>query len=110
MSTATPGTHAQPDIHHHHLLSFKVHMAVFGALLTLTLITVVASRFDFGYFNTVIAFFIATIKALIVMGYFMHLKYDGFMNRLIFAAGFFFLFVLGLTCVLDIYTRINPRL
>lgn len=105
--SAAPGKH---DIHHHHLMSLKTHIAVFVALLCLTFLTVLASRFDFGFMNTVIAFFIATIKALVVMGYFMHLKFDGMMNRLIFASGFFFLFVLGLICVLDIYTRINPRM
>jgi cytochrome c oxidase subunit IV len=95
--------------HHHHLMSLKTHINVFVALLILTVVTVAASLVDFGAMNTVIAFLIATIKATLVMGWFMHLKYDGVMNRIIFATGFFFLFVLAIICLLDIYTRINPR-
>lgn len=96
--------------HEHHLMSFSTHMKVFVALLVLTFITVFAAQFHFGAFNTVIAMLIATLKAMIVMGWFMHLKYDGKMNRIIFSTGFFFLFLLGLIAILDIYTRINPRL
>ncbi|MCB0347920.1 MAG: cytochrome C oxidase subunit IV family protein [Bdellovibrionales bacterium] len=95
--------------HHHHLMSLQTHLKVFVALVILTVLTVVAAQFHFGVFNTFIAIFIATVKATLVMGWFMHLKYDGVMNRVIFAAGFFFLLLFSVVCLLDIYTRINPR-
>lgn len=96
--------------HHHHLMSFATHIKVFVALLVLTFITVLAAQFDFGAMNTVIAMLIATVKACIVMAWFMHLKYDGLMNRIIFLSSFFFLVLLFVFCVMDIYTRVNPRL
>lgn len=95
--------------HHHHLMSLKTHLKVFVALLVLTVVTVAVAQFHFGIFGTAIAILIATMKAVLVMGWFMHLKYDGVMNRLIFATGFFFLFLFVLICLLDIYTRIDPR-
>ncbi len=95
--------------HHHHLMSLQTHIKVFASLIVLTVITVAAAQFDFGAFNTVIAIFIATVKAVLVMGWFMHLKYDGVMNRIIFATGFFFLLLFAVICILDIYTRIDPR-
>jgi cytochrome c oxidase subunit 4 len=95
--------------HHHHLMSLKTHLQVFGALIVLTILTVVVAQFHFGAFGTAVAFLVATAKAVLVMGWFMHLKYDGVMNRVIFAAGFFFLLLFVATCLLDIYTRIDPR-
>lgn len=95
---------------HHHLMSFKTHMNVFGALLVLTVITVGAAQFDFGIFGTFVAMFIATLKAILVVGWFMHLKYDGAMNRVIFSTAFFFLLLFAVISLIDIYSRINPRL
>ena len=96
--------------HEHHLMSFKTHMNVFWALIVLTVLTVWAAQFDFGALGPVVAFGIATVKALLVMGWFMHLKYDGMINRIIMGSGFFFLALLFVISVIDIYTRINPRL
>lgn len=69
------GHHGGPD-HVPHVLPLKVYFATFGALLFLTFITVVASRFDFGPANLFIAIAIAMVKATVVAAIFMHLKYD----------------------------------
>jgi len=53
-----------------------------------------------------VAFIIAAFKAALVLMFFMGLKYDKPDNRLIFATGFFFLALLFIISVLDIYTRI----
>tara|TARA_B100001248_G_scaffold262696_1_gene261034 strand:- start:5396 stop:5710 length:315 start_codon:yes stop_codon:yes gene_type:complete len=100
--------------HEHHLMSFKTHINVFVALIVLTVVTVLlSSKFglvDFGKAGLLVALLIATAKAAIVMGWFMHLKYDGMMNRVIFLSSFFFLVLFIFFCLLDILTRINPRL
>ncbi len=82
------------------------------ALLVLTIITVLASYINFGsmFINIVIALVIATIKALLVLLYFMHLKYE---NKLIWSFGIFyplFLFILlvGLVAV-DVFLRVIPK-
>ncbi|MEZ0392008.1 MAG: cytochrome C oxidase subunit IV family protein, partial [Pseudobdellovibrionaceae bacterium] len=59
-----------------------------------------------GVLATPIAFLIAIVKALLVMAFFMGLKYDVKGNRLIFATGFFFLGLLFFFCALDIWTRV----
>lgn len=59
-----------------HVLDRKVYDKVFGALLFLTVITVAASRVDFGALNMVVAMLIASVKAGIVALFFMHLKYE----------------------------------
>jgi cytochrome c oxidase subunit 4 len=55
--------------------------------------------------NTVIAMLVATIKASFVLAFFMHLKYDNLMNRVIFGSGFFFLMLLIAFSAADIFTR-----
>jgi cytochrome c oxidase subunit 4 len=93
----------------HHVIPFKTYIQVFAALIGLTIVTVSASRIDFGAWNTVIAFAIASIKAVLVLGYFMHLKYDNMLNRAIIASAVFFLIVLYFFCALDEGTRVIQR-
>jgi cytochrome c oxidase subunit 4 len=67
---------------------------------------VAASRVDFGHMNTVIALAIASIKATLVLAYFMHLKYDDKLYWLIFGISIFFLILLYFFSELDILTRV----
>ncbi|PKA02472.1 cytochrome C oxidase subunit IV family protein, partial [Leptospira ellisii] len=60
---------------------------------------------DFGAMNVIIAMAVATVKASLVLGYFMHLKYDTVLNRVIFGSGLFFLLLLFGFSAADIYTR-----
>lgn len=89
----------------HHIIPFATYFKIFGALIVLTVITVAVTKIDFGMFNAVVAFGIASVKAALVLGYFMHLKYDNLMNRVIIGSGVFFLLVLWFFSVLDIGTR-----
>ncbi|MFK8137911.1 MAG: cytochrome C oxidase subunit IV family protein [Bdellovibrionales bacterium] len=98
------------DNHEHHLMSLKTHYVVIGILFVLTFLTVYVTRFDFGIFNVAIALIIATGKAVLVMGYFMHLKYDSMMNRVILGSSFFFLALFAVILFLDVFTRIDPRI
>jgi cytochrome c oxidase subunit 4 len=60
----------------HHIVPYWVYFAVLGALLFLTLITVLITRVELGALNTAAAMLIASVKGLIVLLYFMHLKFD----------------------------------
>jgi cytochrome c oxidase subunit 4 len=93
----------------HHVIPRSSYFKVYATLIVLTFLTVVAARFDFGAFNTVIAFGIATVKAVLVMAIFMHLKYDDMLHRVIIGAAFFFLVVLYFFCFIDDATRIIER-
>lgn len=93
----------------HHIIPLKTYLQVFAALIFLTFITVAVTWFDFGAFNAVVAFGIASVKAALVLAYFMHLKYDNMMNRVIIGTGVFFLVVLWFFSILDIVTRVSEQ-
>ena len=96
-------SHHTHDTHHHdtdhdagavHLHGGpRVYGTVLAFLLALTLLTIGASKINFGSpsANVIIALVIATIKATIVALWFMHLKYDKPVNGMIFASTLFFL-------------------
>ena len=95
------------DHHEHHITPFSTYMKVFGTLIVLTIITVATARIDMGAMNTVIAMFIATIKAMVVVIWFMHMKYEDTLNRVVFGLAFFFVFVFYTFTAIDIFTRQN---
>ena len=89
-----------------HIISFKTYLYVLISLLILTVITVGVAQINFGMFNAFFAMLIATIKAALVLLYFMHLKYDDKIYWLIFGSAVFFLVVLFFFSKLDMLTRI----
>jgi cytochrome c oxidase subunit IV len=82
----------------HRILPFRVYAQVAGALLFLTLVTVAVSFLDLGGWNAIVALAIAGTKAMLVVLYFMHLKYDRHINFYVFMIGVLFVTVfIGLT-------------
>lgn len=59
-----------------HISSYKDHLLVLAGLITLTVLTVAITSVELNAFNVVAALVIASIKATIVLLYFMHLKFD----------------------------------
>jgi len=110
-----PGSSMKVEAHHeeghnhesgeHHIIPIPVYVGVLLILLLGTVITVAVAQVDFGAMNTVIAMLVATVKASFVLAFFMHLKYDNLMNRVIFGSGFFFLMLLIAFSAADIFTR-----
>lgn len=90
----------------HHITPIATYLKVAGALFVLTILTVSAHQMDLGALKAPVAFFIATIKAVLVMLWFMHLKDEEKTNKIIFASGFFFLALLFFFSAIDIFTRI----
>lgn len=86
--------HAHSGDHGHHIIPLKTLLSVFGALVFLTIVTVLTAVFiDLGPFNIVLALIIAVGKAAIVAMFFMALKWDNKVNALILAAGCVFVIV-----------------
>ena len=84
-----------------------MYIKVFSALIFLTFLTVLTAKgMDLAPFNGAVAFIIASVKAALVMGIFMHLKYDAKSNSIIIFGSFAFVILLFIFCILDIYTRI----
>jgi cytochrome c oxidase subunit 4 len=99
-----PG-HADRDAHGTHVVPVPTYVGVFLALLVLTALTVAAARVDLGAFNTPVALAIALAKALLVVLFFMHVKYGPRLNALVIAAALFWLFHLVVGTAVDYYAR-----
>jgi cytochrome c oxidase subunit IV len=71
----------------HHIVSPKIYLTIFAALMVCTFLTVYASTVDLNqYFrglNVIIALVIATFKASLVVLFFMHGKYSPKRTQLI---------------------------
>jgi len=91
MSTAQHGHGPDDGAVHAHISSVPFYVAVFLGLLFLTGMTVGQSYVDLGKMNIVIVILIATMKASLVVTFFMHLKWDNKFNALIFLSSIFFI-------------------
>jgi cytochrome c oxidase subunit 4 len=70
-----------------HVATIKTLVATGGSLLVLTLVTVLATKIDFGAnINLAIAMVIAVTKATLVVLFFMHLRYDRLFHSVIFVS------------------------
>jgi cytochrome c oxidase subunit 4 len=100
-----PSNVTNPEHAEHHIVSPAQYGMVFGALLLGTLITVLAARVDLGVFNPVIALAIACTKAVIVILFFMHVKYQSNLIKMTVACGFFTFIVLITMTLCDYMSR-----
>ena len=88
---STHATHKDDGAVHAHIASTPFYVAVFLALILLTVLTVGQSYVDLGRLNLVVVILIATTKASLVVSFFMHLRYDNKFNALIFISCIFFI-------------------
>jgi cytochrome c oxidase subunit 4 len=88
-----------------HIISPRVYYVVFATLLTLTLLTVGIAYLDLGPLNNIAALGIAVGKTLLVILYFMHVRYSSRLTWLFIGAGFFWLALLISGTLSDVFTR-----
>jgi cytochrome c oxidase subunit 4 len=89
----------------HHVVSPTIYLIVFFALLIFTGLTVGASYIEMGIFNPIAAIAIACIKAVIVVLFFMHVKYSSKLTKLtVFCGLFTFIALIGMT-LSDYFSR-----
>ncbi len=89
-----------------HVVSLKTNIAVWLVLLALTGVTAGVAFIDLGPFNTVVALVIATIKALLVVLIFMHVKYaSDRLTKVVLISALFWLFLLLGLSLADYTTR-----
>jgi cytochrome c oxidase subunit 4 len=90
----------------HATSSRRFYVSIGISLLVLTSITVFAAFVNLGPFNPVVALLIATIKATLVVLFFMHVR--GTSEKLtaaVIVSGFFFLAILLSLALADYLTR-----
>ncbi|HEV8343655.1 MAG TPA: cytochrome C oxidase subunit IV family protein [Candidatus Binatia bacterium] len=88
------------------VVSVRVYVLVFLALLVLTAVTTTIAFFDLGGgVNNAAALTIAVCKAVLVILYFMHVRYSDRLTWVFVAAGFFWLLILIGGTMDDVLTR-----
>jgi cytochrome c oxidase subunit 4 len=88
-----------------HIVQRKVYFSVFAALLVGTALTVIVANFDFGRMNDVVAITVAVTKMMLVLLFFMHVRYSSRLIWVIVASMFFWLLILLLLTLTDYTSR-----
>ncbi len=104
---ALSATSTQPESPHEHVSSVASSVTIWLALLAFTGLTVGAAFIELGPLNTVVALVIATCKAILVVLFFMHVKYTHEkLTGLVIVSAIFFLFILLSLSMADYATRL----
>jgi cytochrome c oxidase subunit IV len=91
--------------HKSHIIPVRTYFLIAAALLALTALTVMLSFVNLGPFNVAIALAIASVKALLVAFFFMHLMWDRKIYLVIFAMALLFLTIFLTFTMFDTTTR-----
>ena len=94
-----------PEHVEHHIVTPLTYILVFATLLVGTGITVAAAYFELGVFNPIVALAIASFKAVVVILFFMHVKYQSRLIKMTVGAGFFTFLVLITMTLSDYISR-----
>lgn len=81
-----------------HVAPKSMYYSVFAALIVGTALTVLVAFYDLGVFNNIVMLLIASVKALLVILFFMHVRWSTRLTWVVAASGFVWLIILfGLT-------------
>jgi cytochrome c oxidase subunit IV len=100
-----PANVVNPEHAEHHIVGPITYAMVFGTLLVFTGITVGAAFINLGVLNPIVALGIACTKAVIVILFFMHVKYQSKLIKMTVGAGFFTFLVLITMTLSDYMSR-----
>ena len=88
-----------------HIVPTRVYYSIFAVLMLCTLATVLIAFVDLGPLNTVAALTIAVFKAVLVILYFMHVKYSTRLTWAVVVGSVFWLGILLVLTMSDYLTR-----
>ena len=100
-----PSNVVNPEHADHHIVTPVTYGIVFATLLVFTGITVAAAFLNLGIFNPIVALAIACTKAVVVILFFMHVKYQSNLVKLTVAAGLFTFLILITMTLSDYVSR-----
>lgn len=89
-----------------HVVPTRVYLTVFASLMILLIITVAVAFVPLGYFNLPVAMLIAVIKGIIIVMYFMEVKYGSKLLWVFVSSSFLFLVIFMVLTMNDYATRI----
>ena len=96
---------SERSAHAVHIVPVRTYVFVFLALMAGTALTTGVAYIDLGRWNTVVALAIATTKMLLVVLFFMHIKYASGLTRIAIIAAFFWLGIMVTLTLSDILSR-----
>lgn len=99
-----PQHNSHPHDPHHHP-TIATFLLVFTALMVLMVLTIVFAFIDLSPFNIFIALGIAVIKAMLVVLFFMHVRYSNPLVWVFSAAAFLWLGIMFVLTFQDYLTR-----
>jgi len=88
-----------------HVSPKSTYYAIFGALMVLTIVTIVVAYQPLGSWNFPVAISIAITKATLVILFFMHAKYSSRLTKMFVGTAFFFLLVMLTLTMTDNLSR-----
>lgn len=89
----------------HHIAPVRLYLSIFAALIVGTIITVAVAFVDLGFLNNVVMLAIACTKALLVVLFFMHVRWGTRLTWVVAGAGFFWLLILFVLTMSDYMSR-----
>ena len=89
----------------HHLVPTRIYYTIFGLLMLATFVTIQVAFMDLGELNTIAALGIATFKAVMVVLFFMHVKYSTRLTWLVVFGSVLWLGILLALTMGDYLTR-----
>ena len=85
-----------------HVASLRLLVTIMIVLMIGTWLTVSVTHFDFGFLNIWIGLGIATVKAILVALYFMHLRWDRPFNLMVLVGSMLFVVLMMVFCMMDV--------
>jgi len=86
--------HGHDEHHGHKVVPIQVYIFNAAALAILMFMTIAAAYVDLGSANVAVALIIAVIKAVLIVLFFMNVKYSSKLTWIFVAGAFFWLFIL----------------
>ena len=88
-----------------HVAPLKLYYSIFLALIVGTIVTVAVAFVDLGPLNNIVMLGIAITKALLVVLFFMHVRWSTRLTWVVAGAGFFWLLILFVLTMSDYMSR-----
>jgi cytochrome c oxidase subunit 4 len=88
-----------------HIVPTRVYYTIFALLMVGTAITVGVAFVDLGPLNTIVALSIAVVKAVLVVLFFMHVKYSTRLTWAVVVGSVFWLGIMLVLTMSDYLTR-----
>ena len=88
-----------------HIAPKSLYYLIFLALMVGTILTVLVAKFDLGPLNNVVMLTIACTKALLVVLFFLQVRWSSRLTWVIAGSGFFWLLIMFSLTLSDYMTR-----